>query len=119
MTEKTKARLALARGETIVGRCGRGKQHGRDVGHIGRVAPTVEFIERQVRDDGARDADALQCLRGAGVSKAGHEVVIGHHDEGDGDINIGERIDHTDRCRTEIECALTGLLDRATVHDRI
>ena len=52
---KPRDRSQIARSR-VVGRRGRGEEHGFDPGGVGGVAPTVELVERKVGDDRAVDA---------------------------------------------------------------
>ena len=53
---------ALADGdEPIVGRGGRGEQHGLDVVRVGGVGPAVELVEREVGQDRAGDAGVARA----------------------------------------------------------
>ena len=53
--KKPRDRSQIAR-RRVVGRRGRGEEHGFDAGGVGGIAPTVELVERQVGDDRAVDA---------------------------------------------------------------
>ena len=113
------ARPLADRCEPLVGRRRRGEQHGLDARGVGRVAPAVELVEREVGDDRAVDAGVGERRGEPLVPGVVHGVVVRHHDERDVDVERRGLGDDPRRRRAELERALRRLLDRRPVHHRI
>ena len=72
--------------QAFVGR-GRRRQHHRlDALVIGRAAPRLGLLERQVRQDAPGDAGLDQPMGEAAVAVVMDDVVVGHHDQRDVDV---------------------------------
>ena len=88
---------------------------------VGGVAPAVELVEREVGQDRAVDtrrrADAPRAALVPERARRG--CSTSSRSAGRGASMLGERVDHADRRRAEVERALARLLDRAAVHDRV
>ena len=85
----------LANGhEAVVGRGGRGEQHGLDLVRVGGVGPTVELVERQVGHDPGGDARRRGARRRTPVAHVPDGVGVGHHHERDVHVERADVVDH-------------------------
>ena len=105
--------------QAFVGRRRRRQHHRLDALVVGRAAPRLGLLERKVGQDAPGDAGLDQPMGEAAVPVVMDEVVVGHHDQRDVDVERRHGGEHRQRGRPGVERRLRRLLDHRPVHHRV
>ena len=116
--EALRDRADRARGARRSSSARRGARSRRRSARAASAQPSSSSSGRSGRI-AAATPDACRRFGEALVPGVRDEVVVRHHDQRHGRVELGELLDDADRCRAEVERALRRFLDRAAVHDRV